>query len=127
MSQELRCYGCGNPLQATDETNRVQTMIDYKALGETLEVSGYQKITVTYKTEYSLYGNKMYMHVSLNETELFDGSAVFLRDTAGRWETISLTVNQIQGVINQIGFVGLTTDTGFLTGDAIYVASIELE
>ena len=20
MSQELRCYGCGNPLQATDET-----------------------------------------------------------------------------------------------------------
>lgn len=114
-------------LQATDELNYVQIVIDYKELGITVDVSGYQKINVTYKTEYSLYGNKMYMHASLNETELFDGSATYMCDTAGRWKTLSLTVNQIQGVINQIGFIGLTTDTGFLNGDAIYVASIELE
>lgn len=119
----------GNVLrfQATDETNRVETMIDYQTLGEALEVSEYQKVVVTYKTEYSLYGNKMYMHVSLDETELFDGNAIFLPDTSGRWKQISLTVKHMQGVINQIGFIGLTTDTGFLTGDAIYVASIELE
>ena len=111
--------------QATDEFNRAQAVIDYKAMGKSIEVSGHRKITITYKTEYSLYGNKMYLHASFDDTELFDGSATFLRDTGGRWETISLPVNQ--GVINQIGFIGLTTDTGFLSGDAIYVASIELE
>ena len=114
-------------LQATDELNNVRIVIDYKDLGKTVDVSGHQKIIVTYKTEYSLYGNKMYMHASLDDTELFDGSATYMCETAGRWKKLSLTVNQLQGVINQLGFIGLTTDTGFLRGDAIYVASIELE
>jgi len=118
----------GNVLRisATDETNLVNIAFKYSDL-YTQALSGYTKIKVTYKTEFTYADAKVSMRASKgNSLTGFVASKEMTGENNGEWQTAEMTLTNTSGNLKMLGFFGNYMETGLLKGDAIYIASIEL-
>jgi len=122
---------CGKVLRiaATDETNYVNVVIDYRALFGNVDISNYSTMTVKYKSELIIknYGgaNDIKIGISTISTALKDGTLTAI-DTAkvGEWTTVTVDISSLSGNINEIGIYGRSKLTGLFCGDAVYIESI---
>ena len=122
---------CGEVLRiaATDETNYVNVAIDYKSLFGNVNISGYSKMTVKYRSELIIknYGgaNDIKIGISTDNTALKDGTLVAIDTTKiGEWTTVTVDISSLSGNINEIGIYGRSKLTGLFCGDAVYIESI---
>ncbi|MBE6599857.1 MAG: hypothetical protein E7640_01445 [Ruminococcaceae bacterium] len=119
----------GNVLRiaATDETNYVNMAFNY-ADKYTTDLSGYSKISITFKNE-TEYGTDLFFSAATDtdKDSLRNGTKVAIPvGNNGVWQTVDIDVSAVSGNLTNIGVYGRGLHTGLLTGDAIYIKSIQL-
>jgi len=118
----------GNVLRIsmTDETNLVDVALNYSDL-YTQSLEGYTKIRVTYKTQFTYADAKVSMRASRGSTlQGYIGAMDVTGEKNGEWQTVDISITACSDNFKKLGFFGNFMETGFLKGDAIYIASVEL-
>ncbi len=111
-------------IKATDETNYVDVSA---SLGT--EASGYTKVRITYRASYSLWTANQVIYFGLSTSSspsTMSGASLFRLDTSSydTWQTVEFTISS-RTTYRSFGVYGKDVNTGFVNGDAIYIASIE--
>ncbi|MBQ8387735.1 MAG: endonuclease/exonuclease/phosphatase family protein [Clostridia bacterium] len=88
---------------------------------------GASKVKITYKTQYSVDGAQLWFRVICGDMN--SSAAVrsaLIPATNGEWSTVEIDVSGA-GAISELVLFGDSHNTGLMVGDAVYVASIEIE
>ena len=116
-------YGNVLRIMATDESNYINVAMK-AAAGK-----GYTKVTITYKVQYSIWPAnqviKFGLTTSTASTSVSNGS-LFQLDTSKnmQWTTQEFDISSTESY-QTFGIYGKDVNTGFVNGDAIYIASIQ--
>ena len=116
-------YGNVLRIMATDETNYIDFAMK-AAAGK-----GYTKVTVTYKVQYSISPKTQVIKFGLTTSsysQTVSSGTLFQLDTSSNSQWVTQTFDISSAASYQtFGIYGKDVNTGFVNGDAIYIASIE--